>query len=122
MTNHVAVLISHTYMIHAAMSPVLHVEGCRTLLVSVVVHHRQSGSLVSMSLWLSTYPGCGGTHMVDESSTAPSGQLKGLSAGGRRIFHRGPLPFKGFLRAVDESSAANPTNLSFSALFAGGFF
>jgi hypothetical protein len=37
-----------------------------------------------------------GTHMVDESSTVPSGQFKGLSAGGRRIFHRGPRPFKGF--------------------------
>ncbi len=50
--------------------------------------------------------------MVDKSSTAPSGQFKGLSAGGRRIFHHGPRPFKGFPRAVDESSAANPTNLN----------
>jgi hypothetical protein len=35
-------------MIHdnAAMSPVLHVEGYRTLLVSVVVHHQLSDSLV----------------------------------------------------------------------------
>ncbi len=47
-------------MIHAAMGPVLNVEGCRTLLVSIVVHHRQPCSLVSMSLWLSTCPGCGG--------------------------------------------------------------
>ncbi len=39
------------------MSPVLNVEGCQTLLVSIVVHHRQPCSL---SLWLSTCPGCGG--------------------------------------------------------------
>jgi hypothetical protein len=38
-----------TYMIHVAMSPVLHVEGCRTLLGSVVIHHQLSGSLVCMS-------------------------------------------------------------------------
>ncbi len=50
--------------------------------------------------------------MVDKSSTAPSGQFKGLSAGGRQIFHRGPRPFKGFPRAVNQSSAANPTNLN----------
>jgi hypothetical protein len=50
--------------------------------------------------------------MVDESSTAPSSQFKGLSAGGRRIIHRGPRPFNGFPRAVDESSAANQTNLN----------
>ncbi len=50
--------------------------------------------------------------MVDESSTAPSGQFKALSAGGRRIFHRGPQLFKGFPRAVDESSAAYPSQLS----------
>jgi hypothetical protein len=36
------------------MSPVLHEEGCRILLGSVVVHHHLSGSLVCMSLWLST--------------------------------------------------------------------
>jgi hypothetical protein len=54
--------------------------------------------------------------MVDESSTAPSGQFKGLSAGGRRIFHRGHRHFKGFPRAVDESSAANPTNGNIAVL------
>ncbi len=44
------------YMIHVAMSPVLHVEGCRTLLGSVVIHHQLSGSLVCMSSRLSTCP------------------------------------------------------------------
>ncbi len=46
----------YIYMIHVAMSPVLHVEGCRTLLGFVVVDHQLSGSLVCMSLWLSTCP------------------------------------------------------------------
>jgi hypothetical protein len=46
----------HTYMMHGAMSPVLHVEGLRTLLGSVVVRHQLSGSLVAMYLWLSTCP------------------------------------------------------------------
>jgi hypothetical protein len=36
--------------------------------------------------------------MVDESSTAPSGQ------------------FNGFPRAVEESSAANPTNVNIAVL------
>jgi hypothetical protein len=73
------------------------------------------GSLVVWSLCLCAFPPvqvveC--THMVDKSSTAPSGQFKGLSAGGRQIFHRGPRPIKGFPRAGDESSAANPANLN----------
>ncbi len=38
------------------MSPVLHVEGCRTLICSVVFHHQLSGSLVCVSLWLSACP------------------------------------------------------------------
>jgi hypothetical protein len=38
------------YMIHVAMNPVLHVEWCRTLLGSVVVHHQLSGSLVCVSM------------------------------------------------------------------------
>jgi hypothetical protein len=46
----------HIYMIHVSVSPVLHVEGCQTLLGSVVVHRQLSGSLVAMSLWLSTRP------------------------------------------------------------------
>jgi hypothetical protein len=43
-------------MIHVAMSPVLHVEGCRTLLGSVVVHLQLSGCLVCVSLRVSTCP------------------------------------------------------------------
>ncbi len=41
-------------MINVAVSPVLHVEGCQTLLVSVVVHHHLSCSQVATSLWLSS--------------------------------------------------------------------
>ncbi len=43
-------------MMHVAMSPVLHVEGCRT--GSGVVHRQMSGGLVCMSLGLSTCPLC----------------------------------------------------------------
>jgi hypothetical protein len=39
-------------MIPVAMSPVLHVEGCRTLLGSVVVHHQLSGSLVCLYVFV----------------------------------------------------------------------
>jgi hypothetical protein len=53
--NGVSALYIHT-CIHAAMSPVLHVEGCRTLLVSVVVGSLLVWSLSVMSLWLSTCP------------------------------------------------------------------
>jgi hypothetical protein len=52
--NGVSALYIHTW-IHAA-SPVLHVEGCRTLLVSVVVGSLVVWSLSPMSLWLSTCP------------------------------------------------------------------
>jgi hypothetical protein len=51
--------------------------------------------------------------MVDGSCTAPSGQLKGLSAGDRRIFHCGPRPLKGGSSAgEDVSSVSDPTCLN----------
>jgi hypothetical protein len=45
---------TYTYMIHVAINPVLHVEGCRTRPGSIVVGHHHAVLISVGSLWLST--------------------------------------------------------------------